>query len=60
MKGENGNPREEWELIFFASLLSLGFLGIPTGALIWSAVKYAIWKKWANERGWEEEIPKEK
>lgn len=30
------------------------FLLIPTGVLVRAARKYATWKQWAEERGWEE------
>ena len=34
------------------------FLILPPAYLLhWSARKYAVWKKWAEERGWEEEKP---
>ncbi|MDG2213541.1 MAG: hypothetical protein P8M70_06920 [Verrucomicrobiota bacterium] len=50
---KNGSSGEGQMLLF--GIIVLGCLGIPAGALIWSAVKYAAWVKWAKERGWEGE-----
>ena len=46
------------------ALLVLGsvvvvFLIIPWAMLVWASRKYATWKTWAEERGWQEP-PKEK
>ena len=40
-------------------IVAVVFLFIPIGVLVRAARKYAIWKQWAEERGWEEP-PKEK
>ena len=44
--------------LFLAIAIFVVFLILPPAYLLhWSARKYAVWKKWAEERGWEEEKP---
>ena len=53
--------QEEGEgLVFFAIALTFLCLVFPAGILVWAAKKYTTWKKWAEERGWEEPPRKER
>ena len=45
--------------LFLAAALFVLFLILPPAYLLHlMARKYAVWKKWAKESGWEEEKPK--
>ena len=57
---ENGNHEEGWIPIFFASIVALFCLVLPAVILVLAAKKYATWKQWAIERGWQEPPRKER
>ena len=46
------------DFYFLLGFVIVVFLLIATGVLVRAARKYATWKQWAEERGWEEP-PKE-
>ena len=52
--GISGVTNDKPELIWAAGILSVILLFLPIAALLRANKKYAIWKKWAEERGWKE------
>ena len=49
-----GVTNDKPELSWAAGILSVFLLFLPIAALLRANKKYAIWKKWAEERGWKE------
>jgi len=54
---ENVSDGDYYLLLGFLAVI---FLVIPVGVLVRAAMKYAIWKTWAAELGWQEPPPKER
>lgn len=52
--GISGVTNDKSELSWAAGILSVILLFLPIAALLRANKKYAIWKKWAEERGWKE------
>jgi hypothetical protein len=53
-----GITTKKHDFYYLLGFVVVVFLLIPTGVLVRAARKYATWKQWAEERGWEEP-PKE-
>ena len=49
------NPANDGDHFLAIGVTALIFIAIPARLFLWSSRKYAIWKEWAEEHGWEEE-----
>ena len=54
-----GNGVDDADKLLGVGFTVLVFLVIPWAMLVWASGKYATWKRWAEDRGWQEP-PKEK
>ena len=53
------NLADDAQALLVVGSVVVVFLIIPCAMLVWASRKYATWKTWAEERGWQEP-PKEK